>query len=552
MGAWRRIATAGLVLGVLAAGCGGGGGSGTAATRSKAADPLGAEALRMARLTGGARDRAVAKVAGELWDGLLEETGVGEALGPDGLEQLDDVFADIAEQSKELDAIAGSTTGGFTPPGGVARGKAFAPRAAGRTADGTLPSVSALQVAYYEVIAAGKAVVQGSNNGGTGQKTLDDGEVVLTAEPGSASFESHRDQSVSGARFHLDDKVKIAPCPDANGRFEASGRVDARLEAASGAAGGRAEIDYTVKGRIDDDAHLVDVDTDLRVQMSDYVTGKTGAFLDVTAGFHSSGFDGELPTAMTSTGGNVNRAAGKMLTKDLAESYASAGELFAQMAALDAVKAAKGGWESGRCVELRVTPDGAHGLKPSATVTVKAEPRSKIDGRATGGTVRATLSAGKESVDPEGKKVRAPATFTYEAPGERDQSGDVDLEARSRRGVGMASPHFDTRTGRYRASGGGNGLSVSGSGIDVRGEYFVIKGTFPGGGATFRYTPTSTSGGTVTYSGGGSGAQVSGKGTYTISGEEGGPLTLTQTVSGCASMGGCRTTTDVITLTPED
>lgn len=101
----------------------------------------------------------------------------------------------------------------------------------------------------------------------------------------------------------------------------------------------------------------------------------------------------------------------------------------------------------------------------------------------------------------------------------------------------------------YTASGGGMGMVVSGRVEDIS-RSFTLDGKFPGGTATFNYSPESEKDGLVTYMGSGGGATISGNGKYTVSGTEGEPLTLNVTLTGCANVGGCRTTYEVITLTP--
>lgn len=557
MGArFRRTTTVALLAGLLATGCGGGGDSGTAATEAKsdaAADPLGAEAERLAALSGEEREEAAGEAAGELWDALLEETGVGEALGPDGLRELEGVLADFARGSDALAALAEERPEGVGVRGASVRGRVSAAEGR-RAADGTgYASMGALMIGMMEMKLAAAGVVSASNDGKPVHGTVADGTVTYDAEQGRVSFESSHAGTSDGDQVELANRLQITACPDAEGRFEASGRIDARLTAASG-VGGRAEIDITVTGRIDDDAQLVEIDIDVRVQMSDYARGESGAFLDAGIHYHGTDFsDGTgRPNKFASSDGKVNRAGGRQLDGERVTAYVGRGASVGLLLALDAVEAAKSGWESGRCVELRTTTSPARqkGLQPSTVVTITADPRSKLDGAATGGTVRASLE-GQQSLDPDGSKQAAPATLTYKAPEKRDDSGTVALEARSRRGVGKASLSFDTRRPGYRASGGGNGLTVSGEVADLA-EPFALQGTIIGGSLTLSYTPTSETGGSYSYEGGGSGVTVNGSGTYTITGEEGGPLTLSQTGSGCVSVGTCATGTETITLTPID
>lgn len=212
------------------------------------------------------------------------------------------------------------------------------------------------------------------------------------------------------------------------------------------------------------------------------------------------------------------------------------------------VSPAEKGWQSGRCVVLEPTATpGPTGLDPAQTSTITAAPRSRIDGGAVGGTVTATLSAGGAAVAPE-SNVPADATFTHTAPDRANASGTVSLEARSRRGVAQASIGFDTEAGVYVATGGGMGVVVSGTVADLAAP-FTLTGTGDGFTVKYSYAPSSATGGTLTYSGSGGGFAMSGAGTYTISGSDPDPLTLTQTADGCVDIGGCRTTTGVITLT---
>lgn len=202
------------------------------------------------------------------------------------------------------------------------------------------------------------------------------------------------------------------------------------------------------------------------------------------------------------------------------------------------------------------TPTGAtrrQGHKPSGTgssgIPQAISASSRIDGGPVGGTVKATLTAGGAAVKPDGSKVKADATFTYTAPDAPDKSGTVSFEARSRRGVAKASIDFDTKRGAYVASGGTR-VKVSGTVTDLAAR-FTLQGKGTGFTVVYSYTPTSSTGGTYTYTGSGSGVSMKGSGSYQITGSDP-ALTLTQTGKGCVNVGGCSTTTNVITLTRTD
>ena len=106
-------------------------------------------------------------------------------------------------------------------------------------------------------------------------------------------------------------------------------------------------------------------------------------------------------------------------------------------------------------------------------------------------------------------------------------------------------------TPTYTASGGGDGLTVTGTVADLT-KTFTLEGTFPGASVTLAFFPDGESAGSYTYKGSGGGVQLSGQGTYTVAETDGadGVLVLTGHSNGCATPGGCRENTDVITLTP--
>ena len=210
-----------------------------------------------------------------------------------------------------------------------------------------------------------------------------------------------------------------------------------------------------------------------------------------------------------------------------------------------AVEAAKKGWESGRCVVLEPTtsPGKRTGLKPSAPVTITAPPRSKIDGTPMGGTVTATLN-GASSVDPAGSKVPADATFAYVAPGEKDKSATVSLEARSKRGVAKASIAFDTKAGGYALKGSiataPGGTQITGATCDVT-KPFTAESTGDMVG-TITFTPTSDVAGTLKFTGrvGNAPLKITGKGKYTVNvppGADSGTLDWTWSVTTYTPLG---------------
>lgn len=372
--------------------------------------------------------------------------------------------------------------------------------------------------------------VQATNDGTTGSGTMASG-ITITSGKDGVRVEFTGTNESQGVELKLKTRSDVQPCPGADGKVELKALIDVWASVKGGRDGSRATVDVSVNGEVDDNAKLGLKEIGYRVQYSK-TAGAAGAFVDanVTLGGPSK----------------VNRTGGTVSDKFTNEAVAL-GHLVSLVMAGQLSDAAQSGLESGRCVNLQTSvSDGPSGLNPNASVTITAAPRSKLDGAKTGGTVTAKLTGGAASVDP-GSKVPADATFTYKAPGEKDKTGTVELEARSRRGVGKASITFDTKPAAYQASGGTE-VKASGTVADLA-KPFTLQGVGAGFTVTFTYTPTSARGGTVRYAGSGAGFTMKGSGTYKITGNDPDPLTLTQTAYGCVNVGGCRTTTDVFTLT---
>ncbi|MFE0654651.1 hypothetical protein ACFVZH_39735 [Streptomyces sp. NPDC059534] len=368
-----------------------------------------------------------------------------------------------------------------------------------------------------------------------------------------ASADPTREAKVSGSLEHMDlaidathesggvttklaVKVGVSPCPDASGRFEASAKVDIAVTKTGGSTGQKGTLDIAITGQVDDDAKLESTDAEYRMQWADFANSK-GSFVDV-----SGAIGGAKARSAT-----LDRSGGKQNTSLYADAVTLAA-LYTVVVKSQVGDAAEKGWQSGRCVILKPSASpGPKGMKPGASSTINAAPRSRIDGRPVGGSVKATLTAGGAAVKPDGSKVKADATFTYTAPDAPDKSGTVSLEARSRRGVAKTSIDFDTKRGAYVASGG-TAVKVSGTVADLTAP-FSLPGQGKGFTVVYSYTPTSSTGGTYTYTGSGGGVSMAGSGTYQITGSD--PvLTLKQNAHGCVNLpGGCSSTANVITLT---
>ena len=391
----------------------------------------------------------------------------------------------------------------------------------------------------------GQALISASNDGTAGAGELAKGVGVKV---GTNSAELTSDVTFTdkeGVTTTLKTRNAVTPCPKEDGTFEATISIDTSATVSGGATGQRGTFDVTIKGTVDDNAGLVDHDTDYRGQFAQFADRK-GGFIDFTGKMRAGGGHEVV----------VNRGGGT-ITDGIVKSAVSYSLLVAVAVGNELVKSAEEAWKSGRCVLLEPTVSaGPKGLKPGASVTITAAPRSKVDGGPVGGSVTATLTGGAASVSPSATKVPADATFTYVAPNVVNETGVVSLEARSRRGIGKATLDFDTQPAGYTASGGGDGISITGTIPDLS-KPFTTEGVFTGGSTTFKHVPTDDRSGTLSFSSPcGPGCVLEGKGTYTITENEDGTLLMNEAVSGCTTVTAgfsqqtCRDSAPVVVLTP--
>jgi hypothetical protein len=369
------------------------------------------------------------------------------------------------------------------------------------------------------------------------------GDIILEGDLAKSSLGLEGEFTSDGITGKLKTVITVTPCPDPTGEFTSTTTMTATIASGRG-TGSNLTIEMRITGQVDDDAQLTSYDVDTRTESAQFANSK-GVYADQSVGWTTSGdVAGNYRAKVNRTGGAV--------TEEFVADQGKWSLFVAVMMKDKAVDAARKGWQSGRCVKLEPTTDPSKrkGLTPSAAVSITAAPRSKVDGGPVGGTVTATLN-GDSSVDPAGSKVKADATFAYVAPSDRDTSATVTLEARSKRGVAKAEVAFDTKKASYTASGKQGSLTFSGTVSDVT-QPFTIAAT---GGAqgTFSYVPADETGrsGDMSYAGNVGGFKMTDSGTYTITGDDGGVLVLTQTHGACtAGSINCAGGTAKITLTP--
>ncbi len=327
----------------------------------------------------------------------------------------------------------------------------------------------------------------------TGSGTTAEGiTITATKDTGTMSFQVTK--TIDGVEVVVGTSVTVSPCPDASGKATAKGSMNA--SASKDGVGHRFSYAADVEIQVGDDAEIVSTTESFSTEQGDVAGGKeqyVAVSIDSDGDYEVTQTRGDLPADYTQQAVNGAMIMSRLLAHRL-------------------VQAAEERWKSGRCVKLEPTAsDGPSGVRPGASITITAAPRSVIDGSPVGGTVTAQLSAGAAGVEPSGTKVKADATFTYTAPPQAEQTGEVSLEARSRRGVAKASLRFDTYPLSFAAEGGGGEFRGTGVICDLR-EPFTISGT----GLTLSFTPTDRTAGSYTLSGTAGGVTWSGGGKYRI------------------------------------
>lgn len=345
--------------------------------------------------------------------------------------------------------------------------------------------------------------------------------------------------------------IVAATCPAADGSWEA--RVKVGIKSRFGRFGHYDQShDVSISGRTDDDARVTGTSVAFRSEATSNVDvaaaraagasgikDLVGAYAEVEGSYQLPAPGAEQAGSATVVG-SVSRASSKA-DQAFRSAVFNLGALASDFVARTFPREMQKSIESGRCVRLdTLVSNGPGQVKPGSTSEILAQPRSRLDGAPTGGTVTATLS-GTSAVEPRGTKVKAEARFTYSAPVKDDESGTVDLEARSKRGVGRASLEFNTRQASYLIVGGLEDFQVSQKVCDIMKPFELTSSI-----------------GTMKLSGGLSGTytfeglfNARYQGTYTIALPQGPGFPGTMSGTGSGSIAGqAGSGTETYTLTP--
>jgi hypothetical protein len=537
---------------VTASGCGGDRGGENA---SSAGTANGTETARLIQLDRAEQQREAQAAADQLLWLLLDQSGLVEALGKPGAEQLRTEFNSMFGQIRSeevLERLRNPT--GPASADGVSNGITSAVPTYQRTettqrlialllpatawagdgdsgGGGLPPSSTAAVFGMAELSTFAMTSYMGHFDNLAAQSASTKlGDLSLKLERGRTQLEIEHAKTVDGAELKSRNVMDVQVCPAADGTFKGNARIDVSM--AKGDIGGRAEIDVQVVGTVDDDARLVTVEHEYRIQMSDHGAGMAW-FADASSKFTVE--HGSTNPRLTSESGKINRVSSK-IPPEMVSAYHEIGVKLGIMIAGRMTDLAKKAWESGKCVSLepKTQPASTGGLVPSSKVSILAPPRSLLDGTPTRGSVTARL-AGATSVAPADTKTPADATFTYVAPPELEQKATVALEARSRRGVGRAEVVFDTSRQRLEPISEWGDFKLRGVICDT-GKPFKFDAVADGNEVTLAFTPVDANSGTIRFSGNVEGAVIVGTGTYKLDRDRNGG-SLTMNTSGTGTIG---------------
>ena len=394
------------------------------------------------------------------------------------------------------------------------------------------------------VSGAGKAT-NGTATTGLGMK------VKLADKTGDSEFNLSADTVVvkdvngTATSYHqgLGFGFKGRVCPDASGVAEFDAKMTLIGDAASGPGSSR-ELVATIRLVVNDNGDVTSSDISIRQTAIEHPATGPRLTLETTEPMGLAfGPDGSVSATSNADGWAtiVQRSnASQADVQRLALAASNDGIRFA----VGAIEGAAAYFQGGGCIRIDATAPGT--VRPGATTQIPVSVTHKLDGSAIAAKVVVALK-GAKSVSPD-VIAKAPGTVTHVA-GDKATKGTITLTASSRRGRATLDLTI-TADGGYTVTGGGPGISTTGEIPDLTAP-FTLEGTGDGFTVTFSYTPNPDGrGGAVTYEGGGSGFEMSGSGTYTVTGKEGGPLKLVQTTDGCVKGYGCKTTTETMTLTP--
>ena len=376
---------------------------------------------------------------------LMQATGIekelgGEAQAIEALKALGDAYERRMRVAK--DEVPKMIPTGFTGEGmdsgfmGLGMGSTLGMVAGSMTSE----MVSRMSDAELKELSSKGPIKRADSSGSMEFQVGEDGSLSQSME-----FEVNNDRINGKVKMN----TKMDSCPDADGRVTVEIEVDSQMSVkGKPGTGGHVKSEFKYERYLNDDARLIDTAggsaSKLRINMGGYENFESQS-VDITVGHDRGG--NPINDSHDQQGFSMFRPDEAERTRNLLQTTEMLQTIMAEMTLRGMTSGSKLPWESGRCIDLRVTsaPAKRKRLKPSIPFDLEAKPRARSDGSPAGGTVTATLTGGS-SLQPSGEKVKADAKYAYVGPEEKEKTASIAFESRSKRGVGRATLAFDTKT----------------------------------------------------------------------------------------------------------
>ncbi len=272
----------------------------------------------------------------------------------------------------------------------------------------------------------------------------------------------------SNVGIRMEWRVVVEFCPDDAGEapVEFSSLTEYLFNKDGETVSGELRMDGTGLVTVGDDANVSDVDLDLKGSRATRTardgTIQPGAtFAEVTMQLGSAGSDAAL--------GRLSSGATQADVEALAENMGDTVKVFLFMV----VAMMQQGWSKGQCIELKPEMPATVGLgsQTPADVTV----HHRYEEKTLELPITATLTAGAVSIDPE-EATGDPATFTYTAPSESNQTATITFEIRSKRGADRKTVDVTTESQAVDVAFSGT-IDYSIQGISLHGVVTIPRVT---------------------------------------------------------------------------
>ncbi len=322
--------------------------------------------------------------------------------------------------------------------------------------------------------------------------------VVTTDENGVAEATLETRAELPNFLMQANSKVSIKTtslCPDANGKVSLTIKQQQGGHAGAGGATSdgstlEAQVDITVN----DEAEIASADIQTYYSQQGSGGGKSTT-MEGRTGWHAG--DASSGAAQNTS---HNPIAGDSAAIDK-------GMLDSLVLGQAAMQAAQSHWQSGACISIKAQSPG--GVRRTARTEIPVSVVHRLEGGEISAKVTTQLTGG-ESLEPT-TIARTPGTLTHTAPDEKRAKMSIRLTAVSRRGKAQETLNLSINEGQYDIEGGADEFHGTGLICDLSLPFQV-----EGSGVTMKFTPSSESGGTYSYTGSMSGFAVSGNGTYSV------------------------------------